>query len=274
DFDLLPDGQGRSLNVRDKGLCEGEVGIDQHGNAHGSRQQLMQQPKPLCPKFRRQDGDTGHVAARPVETGNAAELNRVAAGCEDDRDRRSRRLGRNCRGGVTRSDHCHLTAYKIGCEVGQSIVLVLRPAILDRHVLAFDVAGFTSALPECGQKVRIVGRRQAAEKPDHRHRRLLRARRERPRDYRAAEQRNEIAPPHSITSSASASSLSGTVRPSVFAVLRLTTNSYLVGACTGRSTGFAPLRMRSTYSAAGRDWLTRSGPYDISPPALAKRRKG
>jgi hypothetical protein len=53
--------------------------------------------------------------------------------------------------------------------------LVLRPAILDRHVLAFDVAGFTSALPECGQKVRIIGRRQTAEKPDHRHHRLLRA---------------------------------------------------------------------------------------------------
>src|SRR5262249_54772769 len=25
DFDLLPDGQGRSLNARDKGLCEGKV---------------------------------------------------------------------------------------------------------------------------------------------------------------------------------------------------------------------------------------------------------
>jgi hypothetical protein len=30
------------------------------------------------------------------------------------------------------------------------------------------------------------------------------------------------------------------------AVLRLITNSYLVGACTGRSAGFSPLRMRST----------------------------
>ena len=35
-------------------------------------------------------------------------------------------------------------------------------------------------------------------------------------------------------------------RPSAFAVLRLITNSYLVGACTGRSAGFSPLRMRST----------------------------
>ena len=50
DFDLLPDGQGRSLNVRDKGPCEDKVGIDQHANAHGFWLQLMQQPKSLCPK--------------------------------------------------------------------------------------------------------------------------------------------------------------------------------------------------------------------------------
>src|SRR5262249_106019 len=51
---------------------------------------------------------------------------------------------------------------------------------------------------------------------------------------------------YSITSSASAGKLWGIVRPSAFAVLRLITSSYLVGACTGRSAGFSPLRMRST----------------------------
>ena len=51
-----------------------------------------------------------------------------------------------------RSDHCHLTAYQIGCEVRQPIVLVLRPAILDRYILALDVPGFANALPECGHK--------------------------------------------------------------------------------------------------------------------------
>ena len=91
----------------------------------------------------------------------------------------------------------------------------------------------------------VAGRR-AAEEPDHRHRRLLRARRERPRGRRAAEQRDELAPLHSITSSARASSVGGTSRPSALAVLRLITSSYLVGACTGRSAGFSPLRMRST----------------------------
>ena len=39
---------------------------------------------------------------------------------------------------------------------------------------------------------------------------------------------------HSSTSSARASSVGGTSRASAFAFLRLITNSYLVGACTGK----------------------------------------
>src|SRR5262245_24610028 len=74
---------------------------------------------------------------------------------------------------------------------------------------------------------------------------LLRPRRERPR-RRPAEQRDEFAAPHSITSSARASSVGGTSRPSALEVLRLITSSYLVGACTGRSAGFSPFRIRST----------------------------
>jgi hypothetical protein len=67
---------------------------------------------------------------------------------------------------------------------------------------------------------------------------LLRARRERPCCRRTAEQRYERAPLHSITSSARASTDDGISRPSALAVLRLMTNSYLVGACTGKSAGF------------------------------------
>src|SRR5260370_30075483 len=105
-----------------------------------------------------------------------------------------------------RSDHRHLTAYQIGCEVGQSVGLVLRPAILDRQILALDVAGFTKTLAECGQIACTIDRRpRATEEPDHRHRGLLRPRRKRPRSRRAAEQRDELAAPHSITSSASTS---------------------------------------------------------------------
>jgi hypothetical protein len=50
---------------------------------------------------------------------------------------------------------------------------------------------------------------------------------------------------HSITSSARASRFCWTLRPSAFAVLRLTTRSYFVGNNAGKSAGFAPLRARS-----------------------------
>src|SRR5262245_60323430 len=82
----------------------------------------------------------------------------------------------------------------------------------------------------------------------------------RPRD-RAAQQRDELATAdHSITSSASARSLSGIWRPSVLAVLRLMTSSNLVGTCTGRSAGFSPLRTRSIYPAARRNCSLRTSP--------------
>jgi hypothetical protein len=65
---------------------------------------------------------------------------------------------------------------------------------------------------------------------------------------------------HSITSSARASSGSGTVSPSALAVLRLITSSNLFGACTGSSLGFSPSRMRSMYDAACRNCAIVSMP--------------
>src|SRR5262249_40865966 len=83
---------------------------------------------------------------------------------------------------------------------------------------------------------------------------LLRARRERIRRH-AAEQRDELATLHSITSSARASSVAGISRPSALAVGRLMTNSNLVDWTTGSSAGLAPLRMRP---AAVKSFVTPS----------------
>jgi hypothetical protein len=94
-----------------------------------------------------------------------------------------------------------------------------------------------------GQAAEAEGR--GIKETDHRYRRSLRARRERPR-CRPAEQRDERAPLHSITSSASASRLGGISTPNAFAVARLMTSSNLVASSTGRSPGFSPLRMRPT----------------------------
>src|SRR6516225_4113149 len=54
---------------------------------------------------------------------------------------------------------------------------------------------------------------------------------------------------YSITSSASASRVGGIVMPSDRAVLRLMTNSNLIGRSIGRSDGLAPLRILETYGA-------------------------
>src|SRR6516165_9671904 len=141
-------------------------------------------------------------------------------------------------------DNSHTTTREVGHQSRQAIELALQPMVLHRHVLALDVAGFVEALAEPGNKGRI--KQSGIDEADHWHcRLLLRACRERPRSH-AAEQRDELAPPdHSITSSARASKVVGMSRPSAFAVFRLITRSYLVGACTGRSPGLSPRRMRS-----------------------------
>src|SRR5215813_6158396 len=59
-----------------------------------------------------------------------------------------------------------------------------------------------------------------------------------------AEKREKRSPLHSITSSAATSSLSGTVSPSAFAVLRLIASSNFTVCWTGKSAGFSPLRIR------------------------------
>src|SRR5215216_6573109 len=57
-------------------------------------------------------------------------------------------------------------------------------------------------------------------------------------------------PPHSTTSSARNRNESGMVRPIALAAFRFTAISNLVGCSTGRSPGFAPLKILSTKAAA------------------------
>src|SRR5215468_9618475 len=76
----------------------------------------------------------------------------------------------------------------------------------------------------------------------------------------AAEQRDELAPFHSITSSARASRVAGISRLSALAVVRLMTRSNLVGCSTGMSAGLAPRRILSTKSAVRRYSSGRFGP--------------
>src|SRR5262249_12228213 len=122
------------------------------------------------------------------------------------------------------TSHGNLAPNQFTSECRQLIKLVLGPAVFDCDVLALDQAAVFEALTKCAEQMRVGGGRCAVEEADDRHRRLLRARRERPRGRRAADKSDELAPAHSITSSSSASSVAGTSRPSVLAVLRLMIN--------------------------------------------------
>src|SRR5262245_34428038 len=92
----------------------------------------------------------------------------------------------------------------------------------------------------------IVGRSHQQPDPPHALA-LLRARRQRPRSRRAAEQRDELAASdHSITSSARVSKVGGTSMTRALGVVGFMMRSNLVGCSTGRSAGFAPRRILST----------------------------
>jgi len=65
---------------------------------------------------------------------------------------------------------------------------------------------------------------------------------------------------HLITLSALARTFGGIVRPICFAAFRLMISSNFVGCSTGKSAGFAPLRILSTYVAARRSKSLLSTP--------------
>src|SRR5262249_43146195 len=165
-----------------------------------------------------------NIATWPVEADNQTRLNWIGTARKYDWNRSSSRHGCRRRSIVHDKDG-HFPPEQVSRQCWQAIVLPFRPAIFDRDVLAYYIASFFQASDKTIPGLHEAIRCGAVEKTDHRHAGPLRARRERPRRRRAAEKRDELAPLHSITSSAMASSVGGTVRPSIWAVLRLITSS-------------------------------------------------
>src|SRR5512132_2228071 len=114
---------------------------------------------------------------------------------------------------------------------------------IHRKVLAVDEAEPPQLVEERDMMWGITGadnqRSHAINPPE-----FLPACRERPRRH-TAEQRDESAAFHSITSSARSRIAVGNTIPSLLAVLRLMTSSNFVGNSAGTSPGFAP---RNTFA--------------------------
>src|SRR5262249_27075748 len=138
--------------------------------------------------------DARDIAPGPAEAGDHAGLQDDIAAEENDRNG-------GCAGGCRfhdsgpagRSDHRHAAVDQIADQSRQSLVATFRPAVFDEHILPVDVAGFAEALVEQRGEMGKRDLRSAIEKSDHRYRRLLRSRRERP-GSRAASQPNDPPP--------------------------------------------------------------------------------
>src|SRR5262245_16135865 len=145
-----------------------------------------------------------------------------------------------------RENDIDLEPDQFGGNLSETLAAALRPANLNRDVATFHPTEFAQPLHECGEPLALDQGRGGAQESDGRQLAgLLSARRERPRRC-TAKQCDELAPPHSITSSASVSRLSEILRPSAVAVVRLMTRSNLVGCSIGSSPGFAPRKILST----------------------------
>src|SRR5215831_7736893 len=161
----------------------------------------------------------------------------------DDGYRRSRLLRSDNLPGSSRYDDIDRATHEIGDEAANHSIITCRKSPIENDVLAVYITEFAHLLQERMKVGRLSGTCSDRDEANNWNR--LPARHNRPH-RRAAEQRDELAPLHSITSSARASSVGGISRLSALAVLRLMTSSNLIGCWTGSSAGFAPLRILPT----------------------------
>src|SRR6516162_1079835 len=206
------------------------------------RKKVLQQLQSLALQVDVLRGEAGNISIGAREGGDDADADRIANGTHHDRNRSRCLLRRQGSRSAPCDDQVNRKRSQFDRHGGVAVVTTFCKARYQPQILALDIA----IVLQLARKP--LDRRQGLRRkdPDGPHPlALLRARRQRPR-RRAAHESDELAAPHSITSSAEACRVRGTVRSSVFAVLRLMTSLNLVGCWTGRSAGFAPLRIRST----------------------------
>ena len=127
-------GSGNYFVTNDGDITEGPKALTAY------RHHLTQEIQPFCRQLSREHIDPCEVTAGPGEAGDKTKPDRVFADDEDDGDRRGCRLGRD-RPSISRCcDHGDLAANQFGRQRGQPIELTLRPAVLDRYVLAFNLS--------------------------------------------------------------------------------------------------------------------------------------
>src|SRR5262249_51649679 len=167
-------------------------------------------------KREREERNAGGVPPRTRKACDNTRVDRIAAEAEHDRNRRGRQW-RGAGRGPTSDDQIDPRAQQLLDQGGEPAVIPPGVTDLEDEIAALGIAEYAHPREETLQVV--VGRRTCRQIADAR--RLfarLRVRGERPGGCRAGEQRDELPPSHSITSSARASKGGGTSTPSALAV--------------------------------------------------------
>src|SRR5262249_27460427 len=229
--------------------------IENCGDPSSAGRNLFEHFDPFGAERKLKYRESGNVSARTRQACDQALTKRVGDREEHDRYgacRLQEAFGR--RGGMG-DQHIGLQADQLFRKCLNSVCIGVAPTIINSNIAAILPAELLKALLKKGDARTDIGiafgdRHQHAYAPYALG--LLRARRERPRRRRAAEQRDECAALHSITSSASESKLSEILTPSAFAVFKLITNWNLTVSITGRSAGLTPLSTRPVYTPTRR----------------------
>src|SRR5262245_18963843 len=126
------------------------VRIHEHAGASDVGDELMDQPERFLRQVANEKVYAGNIAVRSVEARDQAELNRIDPEGKNNRYSRRRCLrGEGWSGRTCRKDGGHPAVNQIDRYRGQSIILAVRPAVLDGEIFAFDETGFFEAASEC-----------------------------------------------------------------------------------------------------------------------------
>ena len=153
DLDLQPDG-ARSRFARPSVISAiGTLAGLTSKATRTTRAQLAQESEPLCVQLGVEKIDAGHVAARPGEAGDKTKLDRVIADGETIGIVDVAALAASAAGlpGVAITATRRRTSQP---PVSAADLSAFRPAVFDRHVLAFDIASFAQAFAKRAHRSR------------------------------------------------------------------------------------------------------------------------
>src|SRR5215470_3601953 len=165
-------------------------------NPSSLRHDLLEQFEPLHRQFRGHNGEPGYVAARARQTCDQAAFQRVGRRSHDDRNALHCALRGADRSGAEDYDDIDLRPQQIADQRGYRFNIITIMAKLVGDVAPLDITEVAHPAHEFLAEW-IVARGSRPDVPNTRRlARLLRARRERPCGYTAADKYDEFPPPH------------------------------------------------------------------------------